>query len=415
MFNIWVYDMLTKGPALGHGRIWYSLSPKFGREQQTPEKLKEGFSDDREYLGGFTGWLTTRFLAVPSQVASVKDPDDYFLALACCLVAAEDLEVISVWNPSFLEHVIVTIIRRHPEIAGHLAHGQLNVGGINIRLKHKGALERLSQGIEIYRKKPEGSDIWRLLWPKLQLISCWNSAHAGMSADRIRKLFPHVFLQGKGLLSTEAPITVPILSHHGGTVPLVQEVFLEFKHQVTGEVFPIWQLRENHTYELIITQKGGLWRYQTGDLVKVGEAYINTPSLKFLHRAGKVSDLVGEKLHQDRIQEALATVGYHGPWIAVGVPATSARPAAYSIMVSLPQLPDIDAGALDKTLQQNHHYSLARRLRQLNACNVIGLSELDARYRSFCIEQKKMSLGDIKPPGLVTDLNEGQQLLGWFG
>lgn len=40
--------------------------------------------------------------------------------------------------------------------------------------------------------------------------------------------FPNVFVQGKGLLATEAPMTIPLIEANG-YVPVLDEVFLNLK------------------------------------------------------------------------------------------------------------------------------------------------------------------------------------------
>ena len=37
----------------------------------------------------------------------------------------------------------------------------------------------------------------------------------------------------------------------------------------TPEVYPIWEIEQGRTYELIITAANGLWRYRLGDTVTI--------------------------------------------------------------------------------------------------------------------------------------------------
>ena len=47
------------------------------------------------------------------------------------------------------------------------------------------------------------------IWPRLGLISCWGDAHAALHLDELRRSFPGVEIQPKGLLATEAFVTIP--------------------------------------------------------------------------------------------------------------------------------------------------------------------------------------------------------------
>src|SRR5207253_1141539 len=52
---------------------------------------------------------------------------------------------------------------------------------------------------------------WDQLWPALKLLSCWTDGSSGLFVDSLSRRFPGVLLQGKGLLATEAPITIPLI------------------------------------------------------------------------------------------------------------------------------------------------------------------------------------------------------------
>ena len=109
-------------------------------------------------------------------------------------------------------------------------------------------------------------------------------------------------VQGKGLLATEAPMTIPLIKAQG-CVPVLNEVFFEFEHQ--GNIYHLHELELGKVYSIIISQKGGLYRYRIGDRVRVTHYYLKTPCLEFLGRTETTSDLVGEKLHEDFVQDTL--------------------------------------------------------------------------------------------------------------
>ena len=74
------------------------------------------------------------------------------------------------------------------------------------------------------------------------------------------KSFPGVYIQGKGLLATEAPMTIPWFQVVGG-VPLVEDVYFEFETD-SGELLELHELALDHSYEVIISQAAGLCRYR---------------------------------------------------------------------------------------------------------------------------------------------------------
>ena len=77
-------------------------------------------------------------------------------------------------------------------------------------------------------------------------------------------------------------MTIPMIGVEGG-VPLVTEVYLEFEDQ-DGAVLELHEVEEGETYELIVSQKGGLVRYRMGDRVLVKGLCGRTPTFSFVGR-----------------------------------------------------------------------------------------------------------------------------------
>jgi hypothetical protein len=66
------------------------------------------------------------------------------------------------------------------------------------------------------------------LWPALRLLSCWADGPAAGYAERVSAaLFSDVRLQPKGLLATEAFVSLPMAGADGGVLA-VRSHFFEF-------------------------------------------------------------------------------------------------------------------------------------------------------------------------------------------
>ena len=72
-----------------------------------------------------------------------------------------------------------------------------------------------------------------ILWPHLQVISCWTDANAAAPAAHVARLFPHARIQGKGLIATEGFISLPLAGHEGAALS-VRSHFLEFAPATAG-------------------------------------------------------------------------------------------------------------------------------------------------------------------------------------
>jgi len=231
------------------------------------------------------------------------------------------------------------------------------------------------------------------IWPHLRVISCWGEGAAALTLADLRKRFPTVCIQPKGLLATEAFLTFPFADQY----PLaVQSHFFEFINS-ERTVIPTEEIREGEEYEIVITTAGGLWRYRLGDRVLVTGWLEKTPSLKFLGRKGNVSDRFGEKLSEPFVAQALTQLfGDNSPRFALLAPDEDELGCRYTLYVE--ERPELHwVSALDRTLRRNPHYTYCRDLGQLLTPRIFQISAQG--FQSYAAHQAAHGarLGDIKP------------------
>ncbi len=375
-FAVWAHDLVARGPRFETGRIYFSVSPSFTHEEATARGVPVGMADDRDYLDGWLRRVLSPFW-VGLGLDRESDPDRFKRKTAMALLACADLEVISVWNPTFLTvHLELIEARRDLFAAGARLRGD--------RLR---AL--MADPID-----------WRRVWPRLALISCWTSAAAARPAARVGELFPGVMVQGKGLLATEAPITIPY-APAGGFVPVLDEVYLELEKD--GDVAPLAAARAGERYGVVMSQKAGLCRYRLGDVVEVTHMHRGVPCLELVGRAGGVSDLVGEKLSETFVRAAIGTLDLEGSGFATLVPVRREGAGRDGYVLAVDRAAR-SAGELardlDGALARGHHYAQARALGQLSPASVWvspGAAESIARFHM----RRGMKWGDIKPSALT--------------
>lgn len=369
MFMIWGYDQLRYGFKPETGRIFISISPPSG---------DSGFSDEREYLKEPLRSLVSPFLVLPPRK---NHRSDFHQALALTLLQEAKLEIISIWSPSYLLILLNYIESNRSALAALLP--------INRRVHLLGTSIR-----------------WEAIWPNLKLISCWDNALAEPLANRLRAIFPNVQVQGKGLLATEAPITVPLLSA-SGQLPLVGEVFLEFE-AADGKIKRLHELSEGEQVQVIITQQGGLTRYRLHDLIEVGGFYRKTPTLKFVGRTNQVCDLAGEKLNERFVCQALSPLMPSDYFLVIPY---NDQQLGYLLLTTNPQS-NLSTRA-DLALSQAYHYRLARALGQLAPLQVIHIPNLLSRILAF-YQSEGMKLGNIKDTTLISNPEKGKRLLAFL-
>jgi len=399
----WLINLLRQSPGIGGGPAYWSVTPVMSNACPENSAVPIGFDADTAYLGGTRQRLASTVMAVPDELRLVKDMEVFRYVALLCLIRQHDLRLISVWHPSFLTLLLDALSTNWQELLADIRNGQCKHASklppvVLTALKLRSLPQRADELHCADPQKPE------TLWPLLKLISCWGDGSAGFAAAGLKKYFPNVMLQPKGLLATEAFVTIPF----AGLQPVaVRSHFFEFVDDA-GAVHRVYELRVGQTYEIVVTTAGGLWRYRLRDRVQVTSFIGRTPSLRFLGRSGNVSDLFGEKLSEafvtEQIQQALVALDT-SPTFVLLAPDKDTAGCHYTLYFE-GKPPNELAESLDSALRRNPHYAYCRDLGQLRPIRLFAISERG--YDTFVKRQTTAGarLGDIKPTFF-------SRILGW--
>jgi hypothetical protein len=408
----WIGDLFLNFPDLISGQAYWSVSPANRERRTTPGGLEIGFEDDTAYIGGWQHRLVKAVMAVPSQVRLSSDLEAFRYITLLFLVRSHNLRLISIWNPSFLS----LLLNRLPEWGDQLEY-DLARGTVR-------AASGLPPGLEPFihpdpRRAAEVRAALRAitaqerhvrLWPKLGLISCWADANAAAAASKLAELFPHSRLQGKGLIATEGFVSFPMVRHEDGVLAIRSHVLEFLPTDSTGKIDSerpqlAHQLERGQRYIVALTTGGGLYRYQTHDLIEVTSRFRACPLIRFLGRQRYVSDWFGEKLnevHVSRIlQGAFGKVGV-APAFAMLACETGWPSPSYVLFIDTPESREIlhqVAKIVETGLCENFHYRYARQLGQLAPVRVYRVWQGAEAYLAEALRNGQRA-GDVKPLAL---------------
>lgn len=375
---VWLDGLLTRFPAVMQGRFYATISPATRAPEVTASGLPIGLGSDAAYLGEALAGHFLALLAVPPQLGLIADPDEWRIATLAALIAAEDLTFVSLWSPTFL----LALIDALPQVADAVA----------ARLSPPARL-RLAAALA-------GSDIdTARLWPMLACISCWTDGASAAFAQSLAARFPHAAIDPKGVLATEAPITLTD-GPAARRVPALSQCFTEFV-AADGTEHLCDELAVGETYRAVITTPGGLYRYDMGDLFRCRAIDGAVPELEFVGRARLTSDLVGEKLEDSFVAGVLA-----------GLPAVLAprRDAVgYEVLIDARHAGPVDLAAIERGLDANPQYAYARKIGQLAPLALRKINNLPGTMIASGIAAGRV-MGDIKTSGLLlAPLTEGSR------
>ncbi len=398
--SAWLGDQARRWPALLGGPAYWSVSPAAPPLPPTAGGIPVGFEDDGAYLGPVARRLATWGLAVPGAVRHLLDVDAWRRRTLLHLLRARELRLLSVWSPTFLPLLLDPLAGWLDGLAGEIARGTppvaLDAPAGRVVLPALPPSPR--RAAEVRRA---GADPLAL-WPRLALVSCWTDGPSALEAGRLEGLLPGVPVEGKGLIATEAVVSVPF----GRGRPLaITSHFLELETAEGPRL--VTELREGDVGTVLVTTGAGLWRYRLEDRVEVTGFLGRTPTVRFLGKADQVCDRFGEKLHAGHaeavIAELRARFGLPGGGLAFLAPDDVGGLPGYTLYLAAPAIPPAAADRLEGLLERSFHYAHCVRLGQLGPARIFRVAgDGLAPFYAACAARGQR-LGDVKPSALRRD------------
>ena len=392
----WLASMYRKCPQLQGGTHYWSVSwlPESQREVLKDKNL----NDDSALLGIGKRILSKFTQAVPSNVAFAANADDALFATLCYLVANHNLAMISVWSPTFALQLLDRLEAMQDEIAEVLDSGSW--GARQSYLEQVKAPFSPKSAKRLMNATHDHQIDFEKLWPKLSLLSSWDTAGSKDWAEKLQQRLPFVQFEGKGLWATEGVVTIP----YNGQYPLAyQSHFYEFEYlagENEGKIIPSWELKLGDVVSPIITSGNGLLRYCLDDCLLVTGFLEQLPCFEFQGRRVGV-DLVGEKLAPETAQQLLSHLN-DTESKAISLLAIDTQQLTkpfYCVLFEGDIHHSVDHQYIDNILRKNFHYELARNLGQLDQPQIRKADNGWAAYKKLVMSDGLIE-GNIKPEPL---------------
>ena len=350
----WMHSLVQNKEEVFGQKFYLALSPKLMRTTEGESAIKIGSGDDLAYFDEQTAMALFPCIVIP-ETNACKDDEEFYKKIVLSLMR-ENISLISCWSPTYLLQ-IDSLMRRF-------------LNGFNL---------------------PKNF-VWKDIWPDLQLVSCWTDASSGLFISELKSILGEgVEVQGKGLMSTESICSIPYIKNRDPVLSYTSH-FYEFENE-DGEIFRAHELEQGKKYVVIVTTNGGLYRYRTGDCIEVGGFYKSIPSFRFTGRAGRVSDLVGEKLSEAQVNEAFKNLCLP--------PVVLVAEKDHYVLVSTEILSDDICLKLDDFLSRNCYYEQARKLGQLKDIRTKIVNKEDFNGIQKMVNGKKIQDTTLKFHPLV--------------
>ncbi|MDD6012164.1 MAG: GH3 auxin-responsive promoter family protein [Oscillospiraceae bacterium] len=229
--------------------------------------------------------------------------------------------------------------------------------------------------------------------------------------QKLRKYIGDAPIHNMGYAAAEGYMALPVELNVNDYVLLPQSVFFEFiPMDDPDKILTMDQIEVGKEYELVVTNRSGLYRYKIEDVVRVTGYYKRTPKVEFLYRNNLAMNIANEKTTTQMVDWAAAKtqeklgISFKGYSF---YPDHSVDPVRYMLLAEpegdidpklIPQIED----ALNEFLcESNEKYFKYRRWGMLAAPKVCFLKkDTYADYREMLKKQGKV-LNQIKPVTVI--------------
>ncbi len=415
---VWMHALVGDHPAVTEGKLLTVVSP--AEEGRTTGGIPYGSATGLQYTN--QALPVRRRHAVPYEAMCVHDYDArHYVLLAFAL--SRNVACATSTNPSTL----VLLAERMRAWAEPLVEDLDAAANGFPRLRNAPGLSDAERDALQRRLRPSrgrvralrerlhlhGTLVPRIAWPKLAALCTWHGGAAGFYLGQLVDPWGTAPTRGLGLRASEGVFTIPLSDATPEGVLAVGGHFVEF---LPGEADPgadartllAHELEVGERYRLVVTTSAGLYRYDLADVVEVTGFHERAPVMAFLHRAGAVLSITGEKVTESQAAAAARRAAPH----AAGCTLTLrlAHPPRYLAAVEPEEaghLAGADAQAalaraFDQALSaENLEYKAKRASGRLASLEVLVLpAGTYAAHRRRAVDAGRPEW-QVKPPHLV--------------
>jgi len=319
--DIWMAKLLADHPSALAGKVFYLFNK--AEEYRTPGGHWVGSNGGLMYRN--TGAAVRRVQAVPYEICLIDHYESRYYVILRHLLAI-DLSLLVTINPSSALLLAELIHEHAEELIKDIHQGTLRDG-----------LELTARQYTFFRARfrpdrERARALARLLssdgrltpdryWPRLQVMCSWKGPGVGSFLENCRAWYGDIAMRDVGYGSSEFRTGLVLSDDASHNFLLPDNYFNEFIPerdqaaylQGTRRPLLLDQLEIGQRYLIVQTGPHGLYRYNIDDIVEVDGFHGRVPLIHFVQKAKLVTSLVGEKLYEAHVVEAMDKVVVQRP------------------------------------------------------------------------------------------------------
>jgi hypothetical protein len=276
---------------------------------RSPSGIPQGFASGFNYRN-LPRPLRDRFI-LPYWVFTIPDQAERCYAAGRILAGRRDLGALCAISPVNLINLKCALDDNAERLFADLAAGTLTIRSRpSVPGNWRGRPEP-GLAAELRRVwQCEGELPARQLFPSLQLLVCWQGGNMSYYLNELDEHFQQREHFEFPLSASEGLFAVPHRSNQAGGILAVTSHFLEFLPEAfavgsPGRALRADQLEVGASYRLIVTNSGGLYRYDMEDIVRVTSFVDRTPVVTFVSKKDRQVSVANERLSERDVTVAM--------------------------------------------------------------------------------------------------------------
>ncbi|MBX2802043.1 MAG: GH3 auxin-responsive promoter family protein [Myxococcales bacterium] len=269
----------------------------------------------------------------------------------------------AVFAPRLLEW-IREVVARWDELVHDVRHGTLtDTVDIPDDVRRKVLADnpaRSARARELEAATAEGFEgFLTRIWPSMTHLMTITSGSFEVYVPALRRFVGDLPIYTPSYGATESFVGVGLWPDRPGHYVMATDPsyfeFIPTEHvdEAQPDTVDMQGVQEGASYELVVTNYAGLYRYRLGDVVRVVGRHGQAPIIEFLYRRGTQFDVTGEKTNEEHVANALTQLRERHAAMVLEDYTTTADPAAspprYVVYLELDSTSDpIDADTLQQ-------------------------------------------------------------------
>lgn len=217
--------------------------------------------------------------------------------------------------PSGIVQLLKVLENHWPQLIKDIASGTVS-GHLQLEQTVKESLEQRlkpnpKRATQLEAQFTQGMQgIVQRIWPQMYYVCCVLGGSFSIYIEQLKYYTGQLPLFSAVYCATEALIGMSVKTDDATYVVTPNTAYFEFIPIEDAEApnplaLDIDQLETGQSYEVVITNYAGFYRYRLGDVVKVVDYYHKSPVIEFLYRKGQLLNVAGEKTSELAVQEAV--------------------------------------------------------------------------------------------------------------